>query len=38
MEQQPNISPEAETAEQNHSRNSQIQTLAEETRKLFEEG
>src|SRR5918999_1716239 len=38
MEQQPNTSPETETTEQDHSRNSQIQALAQEMRKLFEAG
>jgi magnesium transporter len=38
MEQQPNPSPEIETTERDHSRNSQVQALAQETHKLFEEG
>ena len=38
MEQQPNTSPETETTEQDHSRNSPVQALAQETRKLFEAG
>jgi magnesium transporter len=38
MEQQPNISPETEITEPDHSRNNQIQILAQETRRLFEEG
>jgi magnesium transporter len=38
MKQQPNPSPETETTERDHSRNSQVQALAQETRKLFEAG
>jgi magnesium transporter len=38
MEQQPNTSPEIETTEPDHSRNSQVQALTQETRKLFDAG
>jgi magnesium transporter len=38
MEQQPHPLPETETTEQDPSRNSQVQVLAQETRKLFEAG
>jgi Mg/Co/Ni transporter MgtE len=37
MEQWPHPPPETETTERDHSRNSQVQVLAQETRKLFEE-
>src|ERR687892_156692 len=38
MEQQPNPLPETEPTEQDHSRNSPVQSLAHVTRTLFEEG